>query len=92
MLPIFANDLFGERSYNKMLGIIVSVNTAGYAAGALFMNICFDLLNSYRSALFVSAGLMALVALSIQVAFTGAYRQKRAILAAQAQENETKKI
>ena len=92
MLPIFANDLFGEHSYNKMLGIIVSVNTAGYAAGALFMNICFDLLKSYRSALFVSAGLMAIVAISIQVAFTGAYRQKRAILAAVEQGNEANKI
>lgn len=83
MLPIFANDLFGEHSYNKMLGIIVSVNTAGYAAGSLFMNTCFDLLGTYRAALIVSAMLMTLVAFSLQLAFTGAYKQKKRIIGAE---------
>ncbi len=81
MLPIFASDLFGQRSYNKMLGIIVSVNTAGYAAGSLFMNICFDMLGSYSYALLIAACMMACVALSLQLVITAAYRQKRAILA-----------
>jgi len=87
MLPIFAGDLFGERSYNKMLGIIVSVNTAGYAAGSLFMNTCFDLLGSYRSALLVAACLMLCVAVALQLVITAAYRKKRMVIAQQAQEN-----
>ena len=33
MLPLIAQDLFQGPQYNKMLGIIVSVNTAGYAVG-----------------------------------------------------------
>lgn len=80
MLPIFASDLFGQRSYNKMLGIIVSVNTAGYAAGSLFMNICFDVLGSYRSALLITACMMAGLVIGIQLVITAAYRQKRVIL------------
>lgn len=88
MLPIFASDLFGQRSYNKMLGIIVSVNTAGYAAGSLFMNICFDLLGSYRSALLITACMMAGLVIAIQLVITAAYRQKHRILEAQVSANE----
>ena len=80
MLPIFASDLFGQRSYNKMLGIIVSVNTAGFAAGSLFMNICYDLLGSYASALVVAACMMGGVAIAIQLVITAAYREKKRIL------------
>jgi len=81
MLPIFASDLFGQRSYNKMLGIIVSVNTAGYAAGSLFMNICYDMLGSYRSALLVAACMMAFVLIAFQLIITAAYREKKRVLA-----------
>ncbi|MBR3933799.1 MAG: MFS transporter, partial [Clostridia bacterium] len=42
MLPIYAGDLFGQKSFNKILGIFVSVNTAGYAVGAPIINIIFD--------------------------------------------------
>ncbi len=80
MLPIFASDLFGQRSYNKMLGIIVSVNTAGFAAGSLFMNICFDLLGSYRSALLIAACMMAGLVIAIQLVIAAAYREKKRIL------------
>ena len=80
MLPIFASDLFGQRSYNKMLGIIVSVNTAGFAAGSLFMNICYDILGTYASALVVAACMMGGVAIAIQLVITAAYREKKRIL------------
>ena len=85
MLPIFANDLFGERSYNKMLGIIVSVNTAGYAAGSLFMNSCYDLLGTYKSGLLICAGIMLFIVCGMQVAIHLAHRQRHAI--AKEQEN-----
>ena len=80
MLPIFASDLFGQRSYNRMLGIIVSVNTAGFAAGSLFMNICYDILGSYASALVVAACMMCGVSIGIQLVITVAYREKKRIL------------
>lgn len=79
MLPIFANDLFGERSYNKMLGIIVSVNTVGYAVGALFMNTCYDLLGTYKAGLLVCAGIMLFIACAIQLAIGLAHKERRAV-------------
>jgi len=42
MLPIYASDFFGEKSYNKILGLFVSINTAGYALGTPIVNVCFD--------------------------------------------------
>lgn len=61
MLPICTGELFGENSYNKILGIIVSVNSAGYATGAPLANLSYDLFNTYDPALYISAGIMVVV-------------------------------
>ena len=47
MLPIFAGDILGQKSYNKILGIFVSVNTAGYAFGVPLTNLSYDLFGTY---------------------------------------------
>ena len=80
MLPIYASDLFGEKSYNKMLGIFVSVNTAGYALGAPLANFSYDLLGSYKIALVISAIAMIAVIIGLQFVITAAKRQREAIL------------
>ena len=61
MLPLIAGELFGQREYPKLLGIFVSVNTAGYAVGPLVSNICFDMIGTYRPVFWVYAGVMVLV-------------------------------
>jgi miniconductance mechanosensitive channel len=53
ILPIYAADLFGSKDYAKMIGIFVSVNTAGYAAGSPILNVCYDLFGSYAPALII---------------------------------------
>ena len=58
MLPLITANLFGERAYEKMLGVIISVNTAGYALSTPLMNLCYDLLGTYVPAL---TALMALM-------------------------------
>ncbi len=72
MLPIYARELFGERSFSKVLGIFVSVNTAGYALGAPLMNLCFDKLGSYRVGLYACAALMMIVFVMLQIVITEA--------------------
>ncbi|MBR3716174.1 MAG: MFS transporter [Clostridia bacterium] len=72
MLPIYARELFGEKGFNKVLGIFVSVNTAGYALGAPLMNLCFDRLNSYRIGLYACAALMIIVFIMLQIVITEA--------------------
>ena len=69
MLPLITADLFGQRSYAQMLGIISAINTAGYAVGPPITNSVFDAVGSYVPIfwiyLFVMAGitLMTLIAL-----------------------------
>lgn len=79
MLPIYASDLFGEKSYGKMLGIFVSINTAGYALGEFVLNLCFDLMGTYQSALLFCAGLMLVVIIVLQFVINASNKQKRLI-------------
>lgn len=71
MLPLIAGDLFGEKEYSKMLGVFVSVNTAGYASGPLISNLCFDAIGTYRPVFIVYAVLM----LGVTIAFLFTHRQ-----------------
>lgn len=79
MLPLYASDLFGHRSYVPALGIFVSVNTAGYAVGAPLMNLSYDLLGSYVPALIAVGSVMTVVLLLLQVVITLAHREQRRI-------------
>ena len=89
MLPIYANDLFGDKSFNKVLGIFVSVNQVGYALGAPVINLCFDLLGSYKLALIICSVLMLIVIVGLQFVISSANREKRKIISAQACVGET---
>lgn len=77
MLPIFAGDLFGAKSYDKILGIIVSVNTAGYAFGEPVLNIVYDLIGTYVPALIVLSVLMAVIMIVFQLVITSANKHKK---------------
>ena len=77
MLPIFAGDLFGEKSYSKILGIVVSVNTAGYAVGSPVVNLCYDLTGSYNTALYISCGVILAVLVTMQFIISAANREHR---------------
>lgn len=81
MLPIYASDLFGEKSFSKILGLFVSVNTAGYALGAPVSNLCFDLTGSYNIALYISSVLMVGVIIVMNLVITTANRKRKAITA-----------
>ena len=76
MLPIYANDLFGEKAFSKALGIFVSVNTAGYAVGAPVLNLCFDIFGSYVPALLITAGLMFANLILVQFVISAAHKGK----------------
>ena len=71
MLPLIAANLVGEKEYGKMLGIFVSINTAGYACGPFLINLVYDFIGSYTPVLLVYAGVMA----AITVAFLVSQKQ-----------------
>ncbi len=55
MLPIYAGEFFGQKSYDKVLGIFVSVNSAGYALGATVINLMYDRFGSYNPGFVICA-------------------------------------
>ncbi len=81
MLPIYAADLFGEHSYEKVLGIFVSVNVMGYALGTPSVNLCFDTVGTYKPILFVCAGIMLCVTVVMQFVITKAHKMRLAVVA-----------
>ena len=81
MLPNFALDLFGVKSFDKILGIFVSVNTAGYAVGVPLMNVSYDLWGTYKDTLLALAIIMAVIAVLLQFVITAAHKERKKELA-----------
>ncbi len=92
MLPIYASDLFGDLSYEKVLGIFVSVNVTGYALGSPSVNLCFDLLGTYTPMLYVCAGIMLVVTLMMQFVISGAHKLRAEVMAAEKAAEASAKI
>ena len=74
MLPLYALDLFGNKSYAKFLGIFVSVNTAGYAIGAPFFNIFYDVYGNYNIAIYVAIVFMLIAFVTMQYVIKTAHK------------------
>ena len=73
MLPIYANEFSSPNSFNKILGIFVSVNTAGYAVGAPVANLCYDIFGSYNILLYISCILVIFTAVIMRIAINAAH-------------------
>lgn len=81
MLPIYATDLFGEKSYGKVLGLFVSVNTAGYAVGAPVISLCKDLVGSYAPAIYAVGFVMIGVLILLQYVVCAAHKERDRVVA-----------
>ena len=83
MLPLYASELFGNKSFDKTVGMFSAASTAGFAIGAPFANLCFDTLGNYNVPFIVFACLMIFVAITMQFVLRAAHRDKAIILAAE---------
>ena len=79
MLPLYASELFGNKSYMSVLGVFTAVNYAGYALGAPFGNLIFDLTGSYNIAFIIFGALMLFITVSMQFVVK-ASRKDRALI------------
>lgn len=86
MLPLFASELFGNKSFDKIVGLFSSASTAGFALGAPFANLCFDLYGNYNLPFIVFAVFMLLVTVTMQFVLRSANRDRKRILAAAEKE------
>ncbi len=87
MLPIYASDLFGDKSYDMILGIFVSINVTGYAVGAPLMNWSYDLLGSYEVSFWISTVLMVMVGIALQFVLSAAKREREKILKTESEKD-----
>ena len=79
LLPLITSDLFGRKSYAKLLGIFVSINTAGYALGVPMANLCYDSMGSYSPILFVLSGIMLVVLIVFQYILRMVEKEKNTV-------------
>ncbi len=77
LIPIYAGDLFGQKSFDQILGIFVSVNTAGYAIGAPMINLIFDHCGSYNPGFLICAVLMVAVIVAMQFIISTAHKYQK---------------
>ena len=80
MLPIYANDLFGDKSYAKILGIFSALNQLGYALGSVVVNGLFDMFKTYKVALVVCGIVMVCIVIGLQFIISSANKVKKQVL------------
>ncbi len=81
MLPIIAGDMFGQKSYNQMIGIFTALNSVGYAIGSPFANMTYDKLGTYKPMFVVCCVVMTVVVILFQVSITLAYKKRNSLVA-----------
>ena len=89
MLPIYAGDLFGQKAFDKIMGIFVACNVAGYAAGVPAMNFWYRFFGSYNGILIINAFIMFAVFVALQFIITAAHKEKKKL---EMNENETEEV
>jgi len=79
MLPLITADLVGNKDFAKIMGIITSVNVAGYAVGAPLVNLFYDIQGTYKNILFVLLGVMVVITVVFQLALSSAHKVRKQV-------------
>lgn len=86
IIPLIANDLFGNASYDKILGYLIAANYTGYAVGAPCVNLSYDLLHTYKPVQFILAGVMISLFIIFQFVINTSNKEKAKVIAAATKE------
>ena len=89
VVPLIANDLFGNKDYDKFLGLLIAANYTGCALSGPFINIFADLGMGYMPGLLILSGIMATALLIMQFAINKAWKKKNEVIAAYENTQET---
>ena len=81
MLPLFASELFGNKDFDRFVGLFVSASAFGFAFGSPFGNILHDMTGSYNIAFFIFGIIMIFVTIAMQFVLRSANRDRKEILA-----------
>ena len=86
VIPLLTNDMFGSASYNKLLGLFMAFNTAGFAIGSPLTNAVYDIWGTYVPLFVVSAGIMIAITILTQISIDLNNKDKKRILEQTASE------
>ena len=79
MMPILVLDMFGEKSFDKVLGLLTSIATVGQALGTPVMNIPYDISGTYYASFWCSFVASAILLLVMNWAMIKSAREKKEI-------------
>lgn len=79
-VTLVASDLYGNKAFDQMLGIMLALNHLGYAVGSLAMNGLYDLCGgTYFYAMLLGAGLLLFVTIMYQFIITAAHKVRKQV-------------
>lgn len=74
MLPLITAEVFGQKSYAFIMGLMISFNVTGYAVGTPLLNLVFDITGTYQFALIIMAGVMVIITAAMQMVLTASHK------------------
>ncbi len=77
LIPLYASDLLGEKSFDKALGVYAAVNTAGFALGAPIINGFYDASQTYKYGFILFALIMLIVLVGFQFVINAAHKERK---------------
>jgi MFS family permease len=80
MISIFANELFGNKSFNKVIGLFSAATTAGFALASPFSQLWATLFGNYTVAMICFAVFMLFVTVTMQFVLKSAHKDREIIL------------
>ena len=89
MISLFANELFGNKSFNKVVGMFAASTTAGFALASPFSQLWKSVFGNYTVSMIAFAILMIFVTVTMQFVLKCANRDKKTILEALEREEVT---
>ena len=81
MLPFFATELFGDKSFEKVLGMFMAAKYTGAALGSPFGNILHDFLGNYNLSFVILSIMTVFVIITMQFVVSSASKEREKILA-----------
>ena len=83
MISVFASELFGSKSFNKVIGLFTAATTAGFALASPFSQLWELIFGNYTFSIISFAVFMIFVAITMQFNLKSAYRDREAIIEAE---------
>lgn len=76
MIPLLVSEMFGKKSYSKIMGYYLGLNTFGYAVGAPLVNVFYDIFGSYRQIFGILCVVLSVNLVVIQFTFAAAKKDR----------------